>query len=59
MPNGDNQYNYDWCSDKHRRIDNTFSDVWESIRALDKKLWGIIVLLLVNAGGIIGILIKS
>lgn len=65
MPNGDNAYNYRWCREKHDdidrefgRVEKTFDTVWGAIRSLDRKLWGIIVLLVINFGGIIGILIK-
>ena len=59
MPNGDNNtYNFHWCTEKHKNIDEEFGSVWKKIEKLDYKLWGIMALLLVNAGGIIGVLIK-
>ena len=61
MPNGDShnpRYNFMWCREKHTEIDKEFMAVWKRVEKMESKLWGIIILLLVNVGGIIGILIK-
>jgi len=47
-----------WCREKHTEIDKEFMAVWKRVEKMESKLWGIIILLLVNVGGIIGILIK-
>ena len=61
MPNGDSHnpiYNFMWCREKHTEIDKEFLAIWNRVEKMESKLWGIIILLLVNVGGIIGILIK-
>ena len=66
MPNGEKQYNYQWCLEKHIYIDKRFtedhedmekkfSDVWEKIGSVEAKLWAIILLLIANLGVILGV----
>jgi hypothetical protein len=46
MPNGDNQhYNAEWCREKHKIIDNRMD-------IMEKRLWGIIILLVGNLFGV-------
>lgn len=56
MPNGksdhDKEYNYEWCREKHQKLD-------ERMDGLERKFWSIILLLVTNLGGIIGIIVKG
>ncbi len=53
------EFNAAWCREKHRVIDTKMDKVETRIDKVEARLWGIIVLLLVNLGGIIGVLLKS
>ena len=47
-----NDYNQNWCNERHRKIDTRFKDVWDKLKTLEGRLWAIIVLLFMNLAGI-------
>lgn len=61
MPNGDaahpQEYNLDWCNERHQRIQDEFNSVWEKLRRQDGLLWGLLLALIGNFGGVIATLI--
>jgi len=69
MPNGHNtEYNPDWCWDRHRKIEKqldsmgqyiekTQDEVWNKIRSQDRLLWGIMLALIGNMGGVAATLV--
>lgn len=58
MPNGhDTAYNAAWCRDKHEKIDKRFDDVWNKFTRQDRLLWGIMLALIGNLGGVMATLI--
>lgn len=56
MPNGaaehDKQYNYEWCREKHQKLDLRMD-------SLERKFWSIIILLFTNLGGIAVIIARG
>lgn len=61
-------YNAELCDEKHENIGKEFGAVWKRFEThgkridnFDRKLWGIIILLVLNFGAvsIVGILLKS
>lgn len=39
MPNGDHdEYNKDWCKERHRNIDCEFKNVWQRIKDQKKEI---------------------
>ena len=55
MPNGRREidktpYSADWCRDKHDTLDKRMDK-------LDNRMWGILIMLFVNLGGIVGVLV--
>ncbi len=72
MPNGsdgrrDYNYNPRWCEDRHHEIDKKFDGiwgehgfgaVWNRMDNLEKKLWGIILGLALNLGGVVTLLLQ-
>jgi hypothetical protein len=62
MPNGDTQaagYNPAWCKEKHRKIDEQFESVWAKFRRQDNLMWGILLALVGNLGGVIATLVST
>ena len=53
-----NEYNKEWCDERHQFIEKEFVKVWTKIKTFDARLWAIIVLLVFNIGGIIAVLLK-
>ena len=47
------------CREKHKVIEKEFEAVWKRMNGTEKKLWAIIILLVGNLAGLIGMLIKS
>jgi hypothetical protein len=59
MPNGDGEtYNPAWCREKHDRIDHQIESIWEKFRRQDTLMWGIMLALVANLGGIVATLLK-
>jgi hypothetical protein len=63
MPNGDTvqprEYNPAWCKEKHRKIDEQLESVWAKFRRQDNLLWGILLALVGNLGGVIATLVST
>lgn len=60
MPNGDthaDEYNAAWCEERHQKIAEEFNSVWAKIRRQDNLMWGTLITLIGNLGGIIATLI--
>lgn len=53
------EYNDDLCRERHRGIENKFRDVDAWLEKLDKRLWGLVVLALVQVVGIVALLITT
>jgi len=64
MPNGDKtevshkEYNVAWCDERHRKIDKEFQSVWEKLKKQDSLMWGMVLTLIGNLGGVIAIFVK-
>lgn len=61
-------YNAELCDEKHDNIGKEFRAVWKRfethwkrLESFDRKLWGIIIMLVLNFGAVsvVGILLKS
>ena len=48
-----NDYNRDWCDERHEKIDREFKNVWTKMRTMEGRLWAIILLLVFNLGVVI------
>lgn len=62
MPNGDEQtgeYNPAWCKKEHERVDQEFVQVWDKFKRQDRLMWGTMLALIGNLGGIITLLAQS
>jgi len=47
------EYNKEWCDERHNFITKEFTDVWVKIKTVEGRLWTIILLLVLNLGGLI------
>jgi len=52
-------YNSKLCDERHDKITDEFLVVWKKMNGTDKKLWTIILLLVANLAGLVGMFIKS
>jgi len=52
-------YNFELCHEKHKNIEREFEAMWKRLNGTEKKLWGIIILLIGNLATLIGMLLKS
>ena len=52
-------YNEKWCDERHDKIGEEFMAVWKRMNGFDKKLWTIIIMLVANLAGLVGVLLKS
>ena len=52
------EYNVKLCDERHDKIADEFLVVWRKMNGTDKKLWAIILLLIVNLAGMLGALLK-
>lgn len=59
MPNGERGYNKTWCDERHDKITDTFDVVFKRLDRVDLRTWTILILLIMNLGGVIGILLKG
>jgi hypothetical protein len=59
--NGEEKYTFNpaWCKERHDRIDEEFHKVWDRFKRIDSLMWGILLSLVGNMGGIIAILIQG
>ena len=53
------EYNEKWCDERHDKIEDEFLVVWKRMNGTEKKLWAIILLLVANLAGLVGMFIKS
>ena len=54
-----NEFNVKLCDERHERIGEEFVFVWNKMNGTEKKLWAIILLLVANLAGMVGMFIKS
>lgn len=52
-------YNLELCKEKHQNIEKEFAAMWKRLNGTEKKLWGIIILLVANLATLIGMLLKT
>jgi len=52
-------YNLELCKEKHQNIEKEFEAMWKRLNGTEKKLWGIIILLVANLATLAGMLLKS
>ena len=53
------EYNAKLCDERHDKIADEFLVVWKRMNGTEKKLWAIILLLVANLAGLVGMFIKS
>lgn len=53
------EFNQKFCDERHQYIKEEFGAVWKRMNGTEKKLWTIIILLVANLAGLIGVLLKS
>ena len=53
------EYNVKLCDERHNKIADEFLVVWTRMNGFDKKLWTIIIMLVANLAGLVGVLLKS
>jgi hypothetical protein len=53
------EYNVKLCDERHDKIAEEFLVVWKRMNGTEKKLWAIILLLVANLAGMIGMFIKG
>lgn len=53
-----NNFNTKLCDERHEVIDREFKKVWTRVGNMDARIWGVMILLLMNLGGIIAIITK-
>ena len=53
------EYNEKWCDERHDKIADEFLVVWKRMNGTEKKLWAIILLLVANLAGLVGMFLKS
>lgn len=53
------EFNFKLCDERHKNIKEEFEAVWKRMNGTEKKLWTIIILLVANLAGLIGVFIKS
>ena len=53
------EYNVKLCDERHDKIIEEFTAVWTRMNGFDKKLWTIIIMLVANLAGLVGVLLKS
>ncbi len=39
-----NDYNKEWCGERHEKIEKEFVEVWKKIDKFDIRIWGILIL---------------
>jgi len=52
-------FNLRLCEERHENIKKEFEAMWKHMNGTEKKLWAIIILLVSNLAGLIGVLLKS
>lgn len=52
-------FNQKFCDERHQNIKEEFDAVWKRMNGTERKLWAIIILLVGNLAGLIGVLLKS
>ena len=52
-------FNLGLCEERHKNIEKEFEAMWKRMNGTEKKLWAIIILLVGNLAGLIGMLLKS
>ena len=53
------EYNVKLCDERHDKITEEFMAVWKRMNGTEKKLWAIILLLVANLAGLVGMFIKT
>ena len=53
------EFNVKLCDERHDKITDEFLVMWKRINGTEKKLWAIILLLVANLAGLIGMFLKS
>ena len=52
-------FNVKLCDERHDKITEEFLVVWKRMNGTEKKLWAIILLLVANLAGLVGMFMKS